>query len=437
MANDYSFIATNKLGTKELFENRKQYRDEALYLAEEDRFVSGVQDFFVGTQLSFYGRIDDEQRFVTLNSSKAAYFDTKSKNQDSSDASPRAADFVVDAYKEFFKEFETLVAEARCGVDPDEIKVKVVSAWSPLENIQEASYKVVGDHVGRTIFAAKSGESAVKRVNKVKTIESFLREMAPALHRIVKNAPITASSLLASKYCSLSTTGLAIVLDKSKFDDDTGKSAFMNKTVFGFYRQAAMKHGFVINRNAPWQIVANIDSEAMANYMEMRSTSREDLWNTHYSRAPYKDLVRLQNFALRVWNNFVTQQPVAVDRELLCSGKKTKPVITRRVRYTRKELEDKLDNAWWIGYYCNIKAAEAGPIVELSETSLHRIIKNAAAIEKNIDMPSAIDYINDQFKVNVFDERLSPQKFLPNAESLEKGQVSPYQANVTIETTDY
>lgn len=440
MANSYDFVATNKLSTKDLFENRKQYRDEALYLSDEDQFVSGIQDFFIGTELSFYGRIDDDRKFVVLNSSKASYFSPSNKSRDAAaSTSPRAADFVVDAYKEFFKEFETIVAESRCGVEPSELKVKVVSAWHPVEQIQEASYTVVARSLIRRLLTNPGNrqESSYKKINKIKTVEQFVKLVLPALKQIAKAGPVNASSLLSSKYCSLSTSGLAIVLDKSKFDDDTEKSAFMNKAVFGFYRQAAMKHGFVINRNAPWQIVADIDSEAMTKYMEARSTTRETLWTTHYSRAHYNDILKLQQFILRLWNEFVTRQPISIVREPMCGGSKTKPVVTRRLRYTMQELEDKLDSKWWIWYYCNIKSAEAGQKNKLSENSVDRMVKNAVAIEKNVDMPSAIDYINDQFKVSVFEERLQPQKFLPNAESLEKGKVSPHQSNVIIETTDY
>ena len=68
---------------------------------------------------------------------------------------------------------------------------------------------------------------------------------------------------------------------------------------------------------------------------------------------------------------------------------------------------------------------------------LEKIKKIAADIEKNLDTAAAIGYINDQFDAYVFEERMDPEKFLPNAQKLEKGQQSQYQSNVIIETIDY
>lgn len=65
------------------------------------------------------------------------------------------------------------------------------------------------------------------------------------------------------------------------------------------------------------------------------------------------------------------------------------------------------------------------------------MVKTAIGVEKNLDMDAAISYINEQFKDETFENRLPPQKFLPNAEKLEKGQQSQYQSNVILESTDY
>tara|TARA_Y100000310_G_C20452568_1_gene701467 strand:+ start:20 stop:793 length:774 start_codon:yes stop_codon:yes gene_type:complete len=252
---------------------------------------------------------------------------------------------------------------------------------------------------------------------------------------LLKSIPITNTSILSSKYTSIATSGLSIMLRDSKFDDDETKSILMNEIVFDFYRQAAMKHGFMINKNAPWQIVANIDSSAMANYMEERLTSKEDLWETHYTKVQYNDIEHIKKFILAMWNGFVDKNPVAKRREPRCAGKSTRSVKIKRARYTAEQLNEKIKNPQWIKLYCEIRAAES--VGKFSTATIDRIIKTAIGVEKNLDIDTAVSYINEQYKNETFENRLPPQKFLPNAEKLEKGQQSEYQSNVVIETTDY
>ena len=436
MANEYDFKGKNGQRTRRLFENRKKYRDEALFVAEDGAFVSGIQDFFVGVDLSFYGRVDESRNFVYLQPGRTRYFKSSPGNEKAS--GHRAADFVVDAYENFIKEFETLVRESRCGISAKDINLKVVSAWIPHTIATRIGTLYTVQSIERSIFDPRQRDSSHwKKLNDLITIEQFMDKVSQyvrANKEVLKRVPITDTSVLSSVHCSVANSGLSIILRDSKFDDDEAKSIFMNEIIFDFYRQAALKHGFVINKNAPWQIVANLDSSAMVSYMEERLTSKEDLWNTHYTEARFGDLENVKRLVLAMWNGFVDKNPVAKHRTpRACGG--TTPVRIKRARYTPDQLNEKIKTSQWIKLYCEIKAIES--VGEFAENSLDRIIKTAIGVEKNLDIESAVSYINEQYKSETFENRLPPQKFLPNAEKLEKGQQSNYQSNVTIETIDY
>ena len=206
MANQYKFTGENKLGTRRVFENRKKYRDEALFDSEEDTFTSGVQDFFLGEKLSFYGRLDDEKRFVTLYPSRASYFDSSSQANPGTGDTPRAADFVVDAYKGLKAEFEKLIAESRCGIGPDDIKIKVVSAWRPIADTKHGIHSAVKVGLSREVFSPRSTKTRRRTKQEILTIEQFLKKSMPFFKKIAKSAPFTGASILSSRYCSVATT---------------------------------------------------------------------------------------------------------------------------------------------------------------------------------------------------------------------------------------
>ena len=440
----YNFEGKNNLNARELFESRKAYRDEALFVSEDDIFLSGVQDFFLGTDLSFYGRIDELRNFVTLLPSRAKYFDSKYKDPTKAGSGPLAADFVVDAFHNFMREFERLLNENNCGISASDIGLQVISAWIPYQGIQQIAHQQFAMGLKGHLFRSTADKTTSKRKNELDTIEQFFNEAMRFAKDNVRFVPITGTSIMASRYCSVANSGLAIVLKPADKSDDAKKSEFMNGVVFDFYRQAALKHGFMVDRNAPWQIVANLDSEGMQEYMTERLTSKEKLWETHYSLVQDADMHSLKRFMLSMWNGIAGRTPYTSKREQALDGKGTRPIIGKRQRYTLDELDQKIDKSFWIKFYCEIKAAEAAPHMARrrrhgwrSGALIEKIKKNAVDVEKNLDMDAAIGYINDQFKANVFEERMNPEKFLPNAQKLEKGRQSQYQSNVIIETIDY
>ena len=415
-----------------------------MFLPEEDIFLAGVQDFFLGTNLSFYGRVDELRNFVSLVPSRAKYFDSKYKDPTKVSTGPQAADFVVEAFHNFMKEFERLLNENNCGVSASDIGLQVISAWSPYKNVQHMAYQQIAFGLKDFLLAPSEDKNSSKKRNELETIEQFFKQTLRFAKKNVGTVPITGTSVISSKYCSVATSGLAITLKKMAKDDDEKKSEFMNGIIFDFYRQAALAHGFMVNRNAPWQIVANLDSPAMQAYMAERMTSKEGLWKSHYILVQDSDLADLKNFILSMWNGLIDRAPYVTRQERTFDGKGTRAIVTKRQRYTMEELEQKIDQYFWIKFYCEIKAAEAAPHMSARErfgwrsgALLEKIKKIAADIEKNLDTTAAIGYINDQFEAYVFEERMDPEKFLPNAQKLEKGQQSKYQSNVIIETVDY
>ena len=274
-----------------------------------------------------------------------------------------------------------------------------------------------------------------KSLHAIKTFEQFVKEWLNFYKRAGHVAPVTIGGALSSKRCFLNHTALCITLSESKPSDDTEKSIFMNKKVFEFYKQAAQQHGFMVNRNTPWQIVANMDSERMHAYMQDRFTSPEQVWQTHFRRTHYMELEDFKKRILRSWNTFVAAFPTIVETEHGCSGRTVVSKISRRTTHTRASMNRMHSNHFWINTLCSLKNSETDK--PLTKRQLDSIIKNAIKVENNLDMVSALDYINDQYKKHPLDNRMPALNFLPDQEESPLDQISRYQSNVLIETDTY
>jgi len=65
------------------------------------------------------------------------------------------------------------------------------------------------------------------------------------------------------------STGLCVEIDDKSYDNDAEKHRFINHPNFSFYKIAARKHGFMIDRNVPWRLVADVSSFKMREYMRL------------------------------------------------------------------------------------------------------------------------------------------------------------------------
>lgn len=428
------FKATNDLKLSNLFESRKDYRDNAFY--SDGVWEPGVEDFYMHRDMSFYGRIDANKDFVIPYKARMSTFGS-SQSPDTLSSRPMALDFVVDAYNAFMRDFERLLNTNACGLSVEDINLSVAKAWTPVRGTVDMLYDAVNKSFLKSILrTSNKGGDVEKSLHAIKSFEQYVKEWLKFYKKAGHVAPVTVTGVLSSKRCFLTHTALCITLSESKLSDDTEKSIFMNKKVFEFYKQAAQQHGFMVNRNAPWQIVANIESERMRAYMEDRFTSPEQVWQTHFRRVHYMEIEDFKKRILRSWNTFVAAFPTIVETEHGCGSKTTVCKITKRKSLTRAAMESRpTSNHFWINVLCNLKNSETDK--PLTKGQLDSIIKNAIKVENNLDMVSALDYINDQYKGHPLNNRMAPIKFFPDRDESPLDQISRYQSNVLVETDTY
>ena len=81
--------------------------------------------------------------------------------------------------------------------------------------------------------------------------------------------PITKTGVLESIRTSPNVSGLCVEMSFDNHDDDYNKfNKYINNINFEFYTLAAAKFGFFVDKNAPWRLVANLNSSKMKEYMQ-------------------------------------------------------------------------------------------------------------------------------------------------------------------------
>ena len=84
-------------------------------------------------------------------------------------------------------------------------------------------------------------------------------------------------SFFAGRATPINATGLAIELLNKNHDDDRSKNDFYKEPEFHKYVQIAANFGFRVNKNAPWMLIADLQSDVMTKQRKIKRQGKVNL----------------------------------------------------------------------------------------------------------------------------------------------------------------
>ena len=121
--------------------------------------------------------------------------------------------------------------------------------------------------------------------------------------------PVTLTNYLLTDTISPFNSALTIAIDTAQFDNDEYKyDTFIEDPNYTFYVRAAKKFGFIVNKNAPWLLSADLFSEALVK--SLPEGIDEDLFFPAYYDFTYeKDIPILKQFIINSYSSFIERNP--------------------------------------------------------------------------------------------------------------------------------
>ena len=104
---------------------------------------------------------------------------------------------------------------------------------------------------------------------QIETFEDFLKFFMLFMKEYGTTMPFTRTGFIASKYCPLNISGLIIDLENTSLGDDAKKiSDLLSQPSFSFYISSAKNHGFLVDKNVPSRLVADMSNPKMIEHMQ-------------------------------------------------------------------------------------------------------------------------------------------------------------------------
>ena len=383
---DFEYKGSNNLGAFDMYAYRSLYRSSVLP-ANSSEALSYIKDFWYVENL-FYGRVNPFYNVVQVNPNYLKTVDGSSPSR------IRVLDFVRNAFTDFRREYNRRAEFGnRRGDSASLIDMIPKKGYvDPSKAYEKYASQVYYDFVDIYLDEVKS--------IKIHSFDAFMKEFMNYLGIRDKkmNSPITKSAFLASSRMSPMITGLCIsIADQSHSEDRPKVEDFTGDPDFDFYSQLASKFGFMVDKNAPWRLIANVNSPEMLAYSSAQSTDASDvagLFNRFYITTFSKEFDLLRTQFLQTYNTFIDANPIVKKYYYKNCCINIETIV--RQPLTREEFDLKYGMDYWFKKYAQIKNLETK--YGYTESELNSIAKNANDLNNKFDTLRALGYINRKFK---------------------------------------
>jgi hypothetical protein len=343
------FFAQNNLNPRMSFNERAMYKEFALQTYDD----LDLTDFLYGSP--FYGKLDRKGNAIIPNENFLEQYEAKS--------TCFGINFVVDAFEAFKVSF-LLDLESKAGIanyGSRYVQLAPSRAWRSVHT-DYYDYQVDIYNAFRNDFFASK---ALRK--KVCSFKKFLEYYFRSLGRVARNNPVTKIAFVKSNLSSPAISGLTLDLyDQFTADDDLVKQPFLEDNLLDLFIRNAIKHGFSIDVNVPWRMVARLDSPEMKKFLSSRGLKLENLFDQVYNKIYPTEYADFKLTATEYYNTLVSDY---AEEDFPDYNKQGKMFIRKLKRNYVTGLDaSNISETYWLKKYFLIRQIENGKIMNSRET---------------------------------------------------------------------
>jgi len=389
-------LGKNRDRSKKLFYRRKYYKDYAFPKPApsqnimDDNVVDDNSKFkgasrktftpFYYTDLmydkTFYGRID------TLN--RTVYPSEKFLKLVSNTQDVFLLNFVCDAANDMLRKIDRLKDSGKLDTKSIYYGFEVKKGWKSF----------VQDH-HRTMKALYES-FAVNYINspalftRITSFDTFSSEFLSFLDRFLPKFPITRTNMEIRRGTSPLVSGIMFEISNSKHDDDKEKyENYILDRHFLQIQNIANAFGFMVDKNAPWRFIADLESPQMKKRMaDLGFDTLQMMFDSYYYRAHLYEADSLKTYFLSFYDSYIQTYPYYTVVEKCKEGSKAK------LLYRQQRAQDPFTDKKLLEFYYFIRAKEAGK--DWNQESFDIEVVAAYEIFEKFGFVEALNYINDK-----------------------------------------
>jgi len=394
--NDRVFTAQGRNGLNSIasYKFRKFYKDK--YLSTSSA-INGKAVIDLWYEKPFFGKVDKTGDTIFLSETNL-----KALNTDS-DKTIFVVDFVADAFSDLQNHFSQ-ASFVRAIQSSNSLlnTLEPQTGWISVNNIYHSYITGLYSAFVKKYLNHRYMERRIRNFNDfVHVFILFVRDVG-------FDFPFTRSGYILSNRCPNTVCGLMIDLQGKGHSEDLPKvNNFIKDQNFRFFKRSAKNFGFMIDRNAPWRLVADLSSPKMQEYMSRYGSwsDSDQMINDYFYKSHSLDIDTMKAYLVEFYNSYVNGRPytncptqVLEYSDVGAEGAKASSLTKRihRQKITKEQVDMFYGPMFWLKTYLIIRMHESG--VNWSEYRFKNKIKQILTLYKTFDFDTAMMYINSWAK---------------------------------------
>jgi len=232
--------------------------------------------------------------------------------------------------------------------------------------------------------------------NQFTNFDEYMNGVIRFITIMCKTAPITRSGFVISPVCDPKISGLILSLEENiDHRDDFKKYVdyYQNpnlEVIFDFTK----RFGFVIDRNAPWRLVADINSPVMKKYMNTFGiTNKENLFDKAFNEINDSELDSFKNIILSFYNYYAASRPTVNRQDFRCSAVVDNTIYLPQLDL--KFIQEKYNDSFFIRLYIYTRCLETNLL--LNQQQFENIVNTANQLYKFSSTSAMMNYLDSIF----------------------------------------
>lgn len=365
---------------------------------------NGVKVFDLYNKHLLYGRIDKEGDAIYLADNSSLRTLSSGPKRDH-----MAIDFVCDAFADFATSVKNTANKgylSKESIIPTNLKAYKSQTNGDLPYRYERYLNKI-----YTTFV-DSYLSVDRRKEEIKNYGDFIKHFIRFFVKTASSFPFTRTGFITSTHCSPFVSGLMLEVSAERHGLNSNARAqeYLLDRNFSFYINESRKFGFMVDKNAPWRLVFNIQSGALVesddqprggqSYMNNRAMNSDNVLQSYFRKAYLDELINLKNKLYNFYESFYTQYSTyqeirypeySVKSELTDSCAPLKLAIQRKQR-TPPPTEN-LNDLYWLNVLLLFRLTETNTYYDSQRFNF--FYNKAKERHDLFGVESALKYIND------------------------------------------
>ena len=321
--------------------------------------------------------------------------ETNLKEYRNTDTLVMGVDFVVDAFSDLQSHF--LKAQAgqllNTNGEGDILRMRPKRGWTGIHQAYNEFLMAFYDMLVTDYFHTLPPEKQIVDLESyIKTVMGLFTEYG-GTKPILSQSGLVLSNMFPTRGC-----GLIVEISTKTHDFDPAKYSWTQDPNYDFYKSAAQNHGFMIDANAPWRLIADIEHPVMAKYMEEYGVTAKNLFENYYYQSYRFDMENLRDFFVNSYNTYCQSYPVFLESKPCLNIHSPSPVSTtkiiehERIPVDPDFIEEEYPEPLWLEICYYIRLRELG--VKFTPAVFNRQVKEIIQIYNRFGLDNAKKYAN-------------------------------------------